>query len=406
MGQGGMLKHLDSANPSIQLASERTRLLQVSNEDLVLRVQRSEIVLLGPKVIASISQEIPGGDPVGGSIGSTEWFTVDGEFDEAGSRGSGRVILEFHILRNLYERGDDLTVELGNLGNDTLEGLPKVAASEGEIYDGVPEGHGGEHLTESDISGIDRGAVSPGVSDGSVGVGSTVPLHGVGDGVTDVAFTLLASGLVEENAGLSDNLFGELEERNSPFADLSLELRVDGGSVDHMDRSTSELDDTTLLVEADVESTEIFTPPIGGDNENLFAIQVLFDSGIGTLGASEVSEGGVGVTTDDEIEALGVLSEFLVLVVTNVGHCDDAFGQFPLPDKVDGFLHSLSDVEKFGSRTWAGDSWSGLGSDTDNGKVVFLENLVGLDVFREIGVVAPDVGTNSREGQVFQLELS
>jgi len=98
-----VLKHLDGANPSIQLTSEWTRLLQVSNEDLVLRVRNSKIALLGPEVVTSIGQEIPGRDLVGGGIGSTEWITVDGEFNEAGSNGSGRVVLELDILGNLDE---------------------------------------------------------------------------------------------------------------------------------------------------------------------------------------------------------------------------------------------------------------------------------------------------------------
>ena len=67
--------------------------------------------------------------------------------------------------------------------------------------------------------------LSAGVGDGGVGVGSTVPLHGVRDSIASVAFTLLANGLVEENICLSNNLLGELEERSSPFADLSLELQ-------------------------------------------------------------------------------------------------------------------------------------------------------------------------------------
>jgi len=404
MGQGGVLKHLDGTNPSIRLASEWTRLLQVSNEDLVLRVQNSEVALLGPEVVASIGQEIPGGDLVGGGIGSTEWITVDGEFDEARSNGSGRVVLELDILGDLNERSDDLTVELGNLGDDTLEGLPKIAASKGEIHNGVSEGHGGEHLTESDVPGIDRGAVSAGVGDCGVGVGSTVPLHGVGDGIANVAFTLLASGLVEENVCIPDNLLGELEERSSPFVDLGLELRVDGGGVDHVDRSTSELDNMALLIEADVESTKVFTPPIGSDNKDLLAIQVLFNCGVGTLSAGEVSEGGVRVTTDDEIQTLGVLGEFLVLFITDMCHCNDARSQLLLPDKVDGFLHSRSDIEELGSRARAGDSGSGLSGDTDNSKVILLENLVGLNEFHEICVVALYVGANSREGQVFQLK--
>jgi len=149
MDQGGVLKHLDGANPPIQMASEWTRLLQVSNEGPVLRVQNSKVALFGLEVVASIGQEIPGRDLVGGGIASTGWITVDGEFNEAGSNGSGRVVLELDILRNLNERNNDLTVELGNLGDDTLEGLPKIAASEGKIYDGVSEGHDGEHLTGS-----------------------------------------------------------------------------------------------------------------------------------------------------------------------------------------------------------------------------------------------------------------
>ena len=103
MGQGGVLKHLDGANPSIQLSSEWTRLLQVSNEDFILRVQYSKVALFGPEVVAPTGQEIPGGDFVGVSIGSTEWITVDREFDEARSNGGGRVVLELDILGNLDE---------------------------------------------------------------------------------------------------------------------------------------------------------------------------------------------------------------------------------------------------------------------------------------------------------------
>ena len=297
-----------------------------------------------------------------------------------------------------------MTIKLGNLGDDTLEGLPKIAAGKGEIYDGVSEGHGSEDLTESDISSLDRGAVSTGVGDGGVGVGSTVPLHGIGDGITNVAFALLADGLVEENVGLPDNLLRELKERSSPLAELSLELRVDGGGIGHMDRSTDELDNTALVIEADVESTEVFTPPVGGDNKDLLAIQVFFDSGVGTLSASEVPKGSVRVTADDEVETLGVLGEFHVLLVTDVGHGNNAFGQLLLPDKVDGLLHGLSDVEKLGSGAGARDPGSSLGEDTDNGKIVLVEDFVGLDVFHEIGVVTLDIGTNSREGQVLQLK--
>ena len=298
-----------------------------------------------------------------------------------------------------------MTVELRNLGDNTLEGLPEVTPGEREVYDGVSEGHGGKDLTEHDISNVDRSAVSTRVGDGGVGVGSTVPLHGIGDGVTDVAFALLASGLVEKNVGLPDNLVGELDERNSPLANLSLELLVDCGGVGHVDRSASVLHNAALLVEADIESTEVLTPPVGGDNEDLLVIQVLFDSGVGTLRAGEISERSVGMTTDNEVETLGVLSEFLVLLITDVGHGDDPLGQLPFPNEVNGFLGSLGDVEEFGSGAGAGDSGGSLCGNADDGKVVLLEDLVGLDVLHEVGVVALDVGANGREGQVVQLEL-
>jgi hypothetical protein len=69
---------------------------------------------------------------------------------------------------------------------------------------------------------------------------------------------------------------------NSPLADLSLELRVDGGSIGHVDRGTGVLDDAALVVEANVGSAEVFTPPVCGDNEDLLAFQVLLDRGVGT----------------------------------------------------------------------------------------------------------------------------
>ena len=95
------LERSNCANPSIQLSSERTRLLQVSDEDLVLCVQRNEVGLLGPEVIASGGQEIPGRYLVGGSIRSTEWFIVDGELDEAGPDGSGGIVLDLDVFGDL-----------------------------------------------------------------------------------------------------------------------------------------------------------------------------------------------------------------------------------------------------------------------------------------------------------------
>ena len=236
-----------------------------------------------------------------------------------------------------------------------------------------------------------------------MGVVSTVPLHGIGDGVTDVAFLSLASGLVEENVGLSDNLIGEVREGNSPFGNLSLKFRVDGGSVDHMDRTTGVFDDTALVVEANVESAKVFAPPVGCDYEDFFTFQVLLDRGVWALSAGEVPEGCVGMTANDEVETLGALSEFLVLVVTDVGHGDDALCQLLLLDVIDGFLNGIGDVEEVGSRAGFGDRRSGLGGNTDNGEVVLLEDLVWLDVFHEIGVVALDVGADGREGQILQL---
>ena len=113
-----------------------------------------------------------------------------------------------------------------------FQGSPLVKVRFTTVF---PKGHGGEYLTESDISGVNRGAVPAGVGNCGVGVGSTVPLHRVGDGIANVVFTLLAGGLV------------------SPFADLSLELRVDSGSVGHMDRSTGELEN------------DMYQPPRIGD---------------------------------------------------------------------------------------------------------------------------------------------
>ena len=398
------VKYLYGANSSIQLASERTRLPQVSNKNILLLVQTDETTLPGPEVITPIGQEVPGGDPIGGGIGRGERRAIDGELDEAGADGSGGVVLEPDVLRNLNERGDDLTVELGNLGDDALEGLPEIGSAEGDICDGVSEGHGGEDLIIRDVSSFDRGAESTGVENGCVGVGSTVPLHGIGDGVTEVAFALLASRSVEKNLGPSDNLPSEFGEGNRPLPDLSLEFLVDGGGVDHMDRSASELDDAAITVKAHVESTEVFAPPVSSDNENLLAVQVLLDSRVGTLSTSEVSEGSVRVAADDEVKTLCVLSKPPVLLVADVGHGDNALGQLLIPNEVDCLLHGLGDVEDLGSGANAGDPRSSLCEGTNNGKVILFEDLVGLDVLHEVGVVALDVGANNWEGQIVQLE--
>jgi hypothetical protein len=113
----------------------------------------------------------------------------------------------------------------------------------------------------------------------------------------------------------------------------------------------------------------------------------------------------VGVTTDDEAGTFGVLGKLPVFIIADVGHGNDTLGQPLLPDVVDSFLYGLRNVEKLGSGTGARDPGSGLGGNANDGEVVLLEDLVGLDVPHEPGVVALDVGTNSWEGQVFQLEL-
>ena len=105
-------KHLNSANPSIQLAGEWAGLLQVRNKDLVLLVQNDVIALLGPEVITSSGQEIPGRDLVISGIGSGEGGTIDGKLDKTRSDRSGRVVLDLDVLRNLNERSDDLAIKL------------------------------------------------------------------------------------------------------------------------------------------------------------------------------------------------------------------------------------------------------------------------------------------------------
>ena len=104
------------------------------------------------------------------------------ELDEAGPGGSDRVIFELDVLRNSDERNSNSTIELGNLGDNTLGGLPEITSRGGEVYGGIAERHVVEELTKYHISSADRNAVSTGVSDGGVSIGSTVPL-GVRDDV-------------------------------------------------------------------------------------------------------------------------------------------------------------------------------------------------------------------------------
>ena len=396
---------LNSANPPIHLEVERVMLPQILNEELHLLFQRFVSGLRGPEIVATICQELPGGDLVDGGVGSVERFTVDGKFDEAGSLDGGRVMLEPDVLGDLNERRDVLIVELGNLGDDALEGLPEISTSEGEIYDGTLEWHNSEEVFAGDISWIDRGAVSTGVGDGGVGVVSTEPLHGIGDDVSNVAFTFLAMGVVEENVGFSNGLLQEPAERYGPLANLSLEFRVNGGDVGHVDWSTSQLDNATIVVKARVKSTEVFTPLICSDHKHCLALQIRHSSWVGTFRIGNVSKWSVGVTTNDEVKTLGVPGKFLVFLVANVSNSHDALGQLPAVDEVDGFLHHLGGVEELGSRARAGDTGSGLCDDTDNSKIVLLEDLEGLDVFHEIGVGAAYVGAYSGESQIIQLRL-
>jgi hypothetical protein len=115
----------DGADPSICLGQKLSPPLAKKSQVVILEAVVSE-ALSGVPLIASSARRDP--------------------------TAAAGLCLNLVFLGNLDERGDSLTIEFGNLGDDTLEAFPEITPGEGEIDDCVPEGHGGEVSSPSVIS--------------------------------------------------------------------------------------------------------------------------------------------------------------------------------------------------------------------------------------------------------------
>ena len=233
---------------------------------------------------------------------------------------------DFDRLRDLDERCDIVVGDLTLPGSDSLEDIPPLLAGETYITDGVQEGEGSENLPSGDLALVDRSTDTTGVDDSTIDFApgrNSVVIHGIGDlqngvksnhtsqgnGTYDIAKgTLLdlASTLVKLNAGFTDNLLAELIEGLPPNWNFKLELGILNGGVIKADRYTLVLGNLPRAVPSKVDSTEVFAPSVGGNNEHFLAVQVLLDSRIFPLSIGEVTDQSVGVTTDDEVEPTGL----------------------------------------------------------------------------------------------------
>jgi hypothetical protein len=237
---------------------------------------------------------------------------------------------EFDRLRDLNERCDIVVGDSTLLGSDSLEDIPPLLAGESDITDGVQEGERGENFSSGDLALVDRSADTTGVDESTIDFASSrnsVVIHGIGDlqtvsnrppdnssseqgnGTYYIAKgTLLdlASTLVKFNAGFTNNLFAELIKRFPPICNFKVKLRILSGGVVKADRYTLILGHLPRAIPSKVDSTEVFAPSVGGNNEHFLAVQVLLYRRIISLSTGEVTNQSVGVTTDDKVKPTGL----------------------------------------------------------------------------------------------------
>jgi len=220
----------------------------------------------------------------------------------------------------------DIVVGDGTLpGSDSLEDIPPLLARESNIADGVQERESGENFSSGDLALVDRSADTTGVDESTIDFASSrnsVVIHGIcdlrtvsnrapnssseqGNGTYYIpkgTLLDLASPLVKLHGGFTDNLFAERIEGLPPFCNFKIELRILGGGVVKADRYALILGDLPCAIPSKIDSTEVFAPSVGGNNEHFLAVQVLLYRRILPLSTGEVTKRSVRVTTDDEVE--------------------------------------------------------------------------------------------------------
>lgn len=179
--------------------------------------------------------------------------------------------------------------------------------------------------------------------------------------------------------------------------------------------------DLSLGVEGDVNVPKVFTPPvtkmllkiitkshsveeyIRSHNKDLVAVLIQLDRRVFAFGSFHITEESVRVTTNDQVNSLGLLRQLNVLIVANVSQGNDSGNIFFCLDEVNGSLESCYRILEMGSITRIRDVGGGCGGHRKHSEAVVFENNVRNQGIAESFIVGMDVAGSDWECKVFEL---
>jgi hypothetical protein len=97
------------------------------------------------------------------------------------------------------------------------------------------------------------------------------------------------------------------------------------------------------------------------------------------------------MTAHDEVQTRGVLRQSLVLFVSDVGDRCYAGNVGGRPNVVHSLLNCIDCVREDGILTWTADAGRRLSGNSNDGKLVLFEDMVGLDGLVEDLIVGMNI---------------
>lgn len=280
---------LTSLDSALNLWADRFILFEVGDEGLVLEIKRDERTgVLYEEGVAAVGEEVEGHEGV--FLLGIHVVAGNLEGDETAARGGFGVVDDFDAFADLEEGGDGFVVFLVDAGDDAFDGGEEVAPGDGDGDERVAEGEGGEDFAAGDGAGVNVGADAAGVDDCEVGgFGAFGGEHGVGHDVAEEAFGGFAGEGGERDGGVAEDDGGEFGEGGFPGGDLGLERGVLGAGVGEVDGGAVVGEDLAGGGVGHVDVAEVFSPAVGGDDKDFFAVEVLGDGGVFGFGAFHVA---------------------------------------------------------------------------------------------------------------------
>lgn len=396
-----------SDDTGLEGVGERRAGADVANKDLILGVKDDEIARRGEEVVTATGEEVKGDDAVHAVL--LDRLTADVDAEKSVADCALGVVDDLDVVGDLEPRGDGAAVVLIEAGDGAFEDGPELAASQGDLDNGVAEGERGQNLAAGDLGGVNGSTNTAGVDKGKVrtvgeadGAVEAVLEHGVSHDLAEKAVAELAGGLVKIILGSTDNLGSELLERSAPRVDQSLDLGILGCSVGQVGGSAMVGQRLALSIEGQVDVAQVLAPAVCGNDEDLIAIDIVDNGGIVAQGTGHGAKRGMAVATNNQGDTLGLSSEPHINIIAEMGEGNDAGDVCRVANLVNNTLDLGDGVEEGSELADAGDAGSGLGGGADDGDTVLLEDVVLLDVVAQVLILGHDVGGHDGEGQIVE----